>query len=106
MNDNADPEEMQAQPPEPFLLRNELNERLVFGRFRNGSENNLLLRRFPALPTAIGDDWMKPVVNTARKLKCGTPSKASLLWMDANGDLVDGQLNEIKLSLEWPYSPF
>jgi hypothetical protein len=61
-------------------------------------ENNLILRRFPAIATAIGDDWMIPVLDRARQLFTTQINKDQP--MDNTGKVQEGPLNQLKLSFE------
>jgi hypothetical protein len=90
-----------APLPEPFSLRNDqTNERLVLARYQRNpmEENNLILRRFPAIATAIGDDWMIPILDRARQLFATRISKFQPI--DDNGNVQEGPLNQLKLSFE------
>jgi hypothetical protein len=92
--------------PEPFLLRNDRNERLALGRHQHSplGDNHLVLRRFPALPTSIGNDWMVPVLDRARQLFTTRISKYQYYSMDDSGNVKEGPLNQLKLSFECPYN--
>jgi hypothetical protein len=93
--------ELHAPLPELFSLRNDqTNERLVLARYQRNptEENNLILRRFPAIATAIGDDWMIPILDRARQLFTTQIKRDQPV--DDTGNVQGGQLNQLKLSFD------